>query len=397
MEAKADFITKYTNVVDGSKAIMLLYDYIGYDQTKNIGIKGSWFADEMYYHKAQGRTVTVYINSPGGQVFDTFNMIQAVLDCEAATHIVGMAASAAGILAQFGKYRTMNDFAVGMIHGASGKDDRLTKIIAEQLKDCLLKNSKLSEKEINKMMATTDPSWLDSSEMLEMGLVDEVIITGVESNEKIKFKKSNAKIFNLNESFKIYSDIVNSLQKTDNLNPNDMEEIKAVGAELGIENATKDSVINKVKELKTAAAEKPALDKKVLDAETAKTAAETAKNTAEEAFKNERKARATELVENAIAAGKIKEEAKQSYIDLAVTNYDLAKTTLTGLATAGVHNTVMNTIGTGKEQSAAAADAETYENLAKNDPKKLMEIAEKEPAKFEKLVAEHNKKQSTSK
>ncbi len=399
MKLEADFVTKYTNAIKGNTAIMLLYDAVGYDEKSGKGIRGGSFADEMYWHQSMGRSIQVYINCPGGQIFDGFSIIQAILDTDATTHIVGMAASMAGVIAQFGCYRTMNDFAIGMVHGVggTGKDTKLHELMTEQLKDCLTKKSKLSSGQINKMMSTTDPTWLSAEDMLDMGLIDEIIITGAEENDKIKLKKSSAKILNVNESFKIYCDIVNSLEKTDNLNTTEMDEIKAVGAELGLENATKESVINKIKEIKTAAAEKASLETKANDAEAAKTAAETAKTTAENSFKAERLARATDLVGNAINAGKIKEESKQSYIDLAVSNFDLAKNTLDGIEAgkSGVHNSILNSANAGA--GAKAVETETYENLAKNDPEKLSKMFNEDRAKFDKLEKEYIDSQNKTK
>lgn len=400
MEAKADFTTRFTNAIQGSKAIMMLYDGVGYDEKKGTGIRGGSFADEMYWHHSMGRSICVYINSPGGQVFDGFSIIQAILDTGATTHIVGMAASMAGVISQFGAYRTGNDFSIGMIHAASGGNEKLTELINSMLKDCLQKKSKLSNAQINKMMSTTEPTWLSAEDMLDLGLLDEVIITGMENDDKIKLKKSNAKILNVNESFKIYCDIVNSLENNHNLNTTEMDEIKAVGAELGLDNADKTAVINKIKEIKTAAAEKVSLQEKLNTSEAAKTAAESAKTTAENAFTTERKARATELVDNAILAGKIKEESKQSYIDLAVTNYDLAKTTLTGIQSgSSAHPSILNAAGSGLQPDAGAKDTqvEDYETLARDFPEKLREIAEKTPEKYDALLKEHTKKGNKTK
>lgn len=389
--------TQFTNAINGNTAIMFLYDYIG-QAPKGVDsfIRGQWFAEEMYYHNQANREICVYINSPGGQIYSAFSIIQAILDCEADTHIVGMAASMAGVLAQFGKKRTMNDFAVGMIHPPSGTDGKLLEMARAQLKDCLMKKSKLKEKQITSMLADeAEDTWLDSSEMLSMGLVDEVIVTGKKKDvfQKINIKNFNSELLNVNESFKIYSDIVNSLtppttgdQKPPT--PNDMD-IKLVGAELGLENVTDETlVINKLKEVKTAAASVVDLTNKLNTSEAAKTAAETAKTTAETALATERKERATELIENAIIAGLIKDEVKTQYIELAVTNYSLAKQTLSGIQRPAVHNSVHNFLN-GNQPGGAAAEVETYENLAKNNPKKLNEIAEKDPAKFDKLVADY--------
>jgi len=67
---------------------------------------------------------------------------------------------------------------------------------------------------------------------------------------------------------------------------------------------------------------------------------------------------------------------------------------LDGILQPAVHNSVHNFLGTPGD---ARVEAETYENLAKNNPKKLQEIAEKDPAKFDRLVADYNSQTSKSK
>jgi len=393
--------TKYTRAYGvpgdaGTTAIMLLYDEIGYNPETGTGIRGSWFAEEMYYHKQAGRQVCVYINSPGGQVYDGFNIIQAIEDCGADTHIVGMAASMAGIISQFGKKRTMNDFAIGMIHGVGGsdKDSKLTTITQQQLKECLMKRSNLNEKAIDKMMAPGNEEWMDSSEMLEKGLIDEVVITGKSVDNAPKLKNLKKNFETTADVFKIYTSIVNELTLKPT-NDTDMEELKKVGAELGIENATSDSVVAKIKELKTASTNAADLQTKLTAAEKGKTDAEAAKKTAEDSLATERKARATELVENAILAGKIKEDSKQEFIDLANTNYDLAKKTLNAIqTTAAAASTVHNFLGAPANGGTAAT--EDYETLARTNPEKLAKIANEEPEKFARLQAAYIQKQQTN-
>jgi len=402
---------KYTQnaISSDGNAIMMLNDLIGYNSKTNTGIRADYFADEMYYHKDRGRDITVYINSPGGQVYAAFNIIQAILDCEANTHIVGMAASMAGVLSQFGVRRTMNDFAVGMIHPPNGGPEALIDITRKQLGDCLKKRSKMSAKRIDAMLENgADDTWLDASEMLSMGLVDEVIVTGAKKNAdlKISAKKINEKVLNINETFKIYSDIVNTLSTPPK--KHNMEILAQLGAELGIENADQSAVIAKVKDLKTAAAAKADIQNKLdsavtakTEAEAAKTAAETAKTVAETALKDERKARAQELIENAILAGKIKEDVKTEYIELATNSYDLAKKTISGIVsgTGSVHNSVHNSL---HEEGAAKispteSDAKKYEDMLKNQPQALNKMYETDRAQYEKLENAFNAFQSKSK
>ena len=394
-----DYTTKYTNAVNGNKAIMFLYEYIG-QPPKGINdwIRPQYFADEMYYHNQMGREICVYINSPGGQIYGGFTIIQALLDCEADTHIVGMAASMAGVVAQFGKRRTMNDFAVGMVHPPGGSAGPVLELARQQLRDCLTKKSKLSAKKIEALLEDgADDTWLDSSQMESMGLVDEVISTGKKKPAdflNFNLKNGMEKFSDINETFKIYTDIVNSLTESTNLTSKNDMDITKIGAELGIENPTEATVLARLKELQTSNAAIGTVKTELETEKTAKAAIEAAKKTAEDTLLAERSARATELIENAILAGKIKEEVRKSYTELAVTNYDLAKQTLAGIVTAGApaHASVHNVIDT---KVGDPVNEETYENLAQNHPKKLAELFEKDRAKYDRLEAAYIAKSQT--
>lgn len=402
METK-DYATKYTNAINGNKAIMFLYSYIG-QPPKGIDewIRPQWFAEEMYYHAQNGRDICVYINSPGGQIYAGFTIIQAILDTNADTHIVGMAASMAGVVAQFGRKRTMNDFAVGMVHPPQGSEGRILELARQQLRDCLTKKSKLSAKKIEALLSEDgDDQWFDSSQMESMGLVDEVIVTGKKKPYDIlNFISQNEseKLLNINETFKIYTNIVNSLTDSPKLNPKNDMDIQTIAKELGIENPTEATVLARLKELNTTNSALGSTKTELENEKSAKAAAEAAKKTAEDALTAERKARATDLIENAILSGKIKAELKDSYIEMAVTNYDLAKNTLAGIIVAGApaqHASVHNVIDT--NVGGAAKDVETYENLAANDPERLKKLYETDRAKFDKLEKAYLDKQNQSK
>lgn len=387
------FNTKFTqsieNTIDGERAIMFINDYIGRTMDKNgnyIGIDADYFVEEMYWHKRNMRKIVVKINSPGGQVFAGFSMIDAIIECEADTHIVGMAASMAGIISQFGVVRMCNDFALFMAHPPSGgksqSEMKVTELLRERLGDCLKKKTKLTSAEVEKMMNGTEDVWLDSSEMSNKGIVDKVIVTGVKVDKNIK----NNYLDNPKESLKIYEDLINSLEKGGTNNKvkpktRTMEDsLKTLGAALKIENADESKVIAAFQENLT----------KVTKAEARVVELEAEVKTLKTANETSAKANATKLVENAIKAGKIDEKAKQSWIDMAVLNFDAVEKSIDGMK--GTFTSVAAAIEAKKDEKAentATDEKNTYKWLMVNDPKKLVEMAEKEPAKLEALEKEY--------
>lgn len=94
-------------------AEVMLYDEIGY-----FGISAKDFADEL--NALTAPTIHLRINSPGGDVFDGIAMANAVRahPSRVITHIDGLAASAASIVALAGREVHMADTALLMIHNA---------------------------------------------------------------------------------------------------------------------------------------------------------------------------------------------------------------------------------------------------------------------------------------
>ena len=70
--------TKYTNSLEDNVAVMLLNGTIGGPDFDTAGpfVSASDFAHEMQFHRHMGRHIVVHINSPGGNVFGGFSLIQ---------------------------------------------------------------------------------------------------------------------------------------------------------------------------------------------------------------------------------------------------------------------------------------------------------------------------------
>ena len=166
---------------DGGHAEILIYDEIGRD------IWGDGIAaDELVLELADldVATLDVRINSVGGIVFEGVAIYNA-LDRHPArvtTHVDGMAASIASIVAMAGDERRIAANAVMMIHNPWGFEigdagdlrkmaDRLDTI-AGTLVDTYVARSGQTANDVRAWMDSE--TWFNAEESLEAGLVDEI-------------------------------------------------------------------------------------------------------------------------------------------------------------------------------------------------------------------------------
>ncbi|MEK4024474.1 head maturation protease, ClpP-related [Sporosarcina sp. FSL W7-1283] len=139
--------------------------------------------------------INLYINSPGGSVFETMAII-AMLERHPAdiiSHIDGLAASCASVLPMISKQVIMPANALMMIHHAwtyaSGNAAVLRKIadeierISQSMCQYYLERAgdKLSADQLNEMLK--EDTWLTAQQCLEYGLVDVVS----ESNQAVAY------------------------------------------------------------------------------------------------------------------------------------------------------------------------------------------------------------------
>lgn len=144
---------------------------------------------QTWFRESPEDPVTVVFDSPGGSVFSGLALYDTIRNFRASgltinTHSIGMAASMGGVLLQAGETRSMGKHAFMLIHeissGAFGSfseiedEVKFMKRIQEQLLGILADRSTLSVNEIRKRWERRD-WWLDSSECLRLGFVDEVV------------------------------------------------------------------------------------------------------------------------------------------------------------------------------------------------------------------------------
>jgi ATP-dependent Clp endopeptidase proteolytic subunit ClpP len=107
--------TWYEMKAQKDSADIYIFDEIGF-----FGITASRFVSDLQRYK--GKDLNVFINSPGGDVFDSIAIYNALArhDGKVSVTVDGLAASGASVIAQAGKTRTMSTGSAMMIHDAWG-------------------------------------------------------------------------------------------------------------------------------------------------------------------------------------------------------------------------------------------------------------------------------------
>jgi ATP-dependent protease ClpP protease subunit len=335
-------------------------------------IYGSAFAEEMYYWKSQGKQITVKINCPGGAIFDGWSMIDAIRETDASTENVGMAYSMGGICLLFGKKRTAYDYATAMIHAPRGGNKQLLEIIRGQFKELLEKRTKFTDAEIKNMMDSGKDFFFNAQEMLEKGIVDEIIATG---KSKPSADLSVKKLHTIYNSF---------IEKP---NQEDMD-FKAILAKLTGKESEAEGIVAVTEMKNQVEAQKATITAKETEIADLKAKLKKAEDESKAASE---KTKAVDLVNAAEKEGKLKfktPEDKAKMIEDATVNFELFKRMIDTMPVQVKKTVAAATIPSteGKEKILS------YEYLAKNDPKELARLYEDDRELFDKLSDEYNAK-----
>lgn len=153
----------------------------------------TWFGDEVTpklfkeeLEACQG-DITVWINSPGGDVFAAAQIYNMLMDYKGnvTVKIDGLAASAASVIAMAGTEVLMSPVAMMMIHnpmtvaiGDSQEMQRAIEMLAE-VKESIINayeiKTGLSRAKISRLMDAE--SWFNAKKAIEMGFADKVLFT----------------------------------------------------------------------------------------------------------------------------------------------------------------------------------------------------------------------------
>lgn len=339
-----------------------------YDDVDSWSVRDFLYEFQYLENWINPSEIVIHINSSGGCVVDGMSVFSAVINSKYKTKTIndGLAASMGSIIWAAGKEVYMKDYALLMIHNPfCESSDESNQIVIQSFKKQLAtiysKRFGLSEDEANAIMdgeGKNDGTWYTASEAVNAGFISEshVIETEQAIRNQIAAKINGVKDAKQIANIMATAKLTTSTKPSGNINNSNNKEqmaneITLVAAQLGFtgDKATEANVSIRIKDL----LDKEALfdkEKSELETANAKITDLTTKVTGHEATianltksYNETKAKLKayedaesaaktkqieDMVDEAIAAGKIDKSARETWITLAQANFDTAKTTL---------------------------------------------------------------------
>jgi len=373
-----------SNYVRGKKTAKMSLDR-SIDGNGARGINGADFAREMDFLAEAGvEEVVIEINSPGGSIKEGFSIFASIKDApfKTVTKVIGIAASMAGIISQAGDHRVIKDYGLFHAHGPQvpeGKAveaDLLNKMLGS-LKTLIGSRANLSDEQVSEILSKE--TVLTAVEAMQMGFFDEI-------EETKGFKPALTVSNNIEVLYEMANSYINKNEQMDKLNEF-----------LQLENATEADIIAKVSEIQAEAAKVEELNNELTakgsEIETL-TNELTAKGSEIETLTNEVAAlkmqAATEVVENAIKMGKIKEDSKESWITQAVNDLEVTRSLLmsfNGETKAVKLNNVINP--TTKPEDKESRKGWDFQKWSQEDPKGLEQLKADSQEDFDKLLNEY--------
>jgi len=242
----------YAINVDSREPIMVIDRQIGgFDDDGIPGISGAEFARELMYLDGLGKDrIQVWINSPGGNVMEGYNIYNAILrsTTKVDTYCIGIAASIAAVIFQAGRNRIMNEYGVLMYHNPFGSDssDAITAIRNSVIK-MICGRSGMDEKKCGAMMDRE--TFIDALESKGLGLCD-IVETSAGFN-----KKRLSPVGVENNAAGYYKDaknIFNSLLT--NKNPKKMPDFSKIANKLDlIDEASESAILKQIEKMENRA------------------------------------------------------------------------------------------------------------------------------------------------
>jgi len=172
-----------------------------YDEISWFGVDAGQFVKDL--NDVTAKTLHIRFNSPGGSVFDGTAIFNAIKQHKSKTvsHIDGLAASIASVIALASDEVRMSENAFLMIHDpwsivignadTMREEAELLDKVGKTIARTYMDKSGKDEKEIKKMM--NSETWLTAEEAKEAGFVD--IIEENENNEKAKATLFDLSVF----------------------------------------------------------------------------------------------------------------------------------------------------------------------------------------------------------
>lgn len=160
----------------------------------------TWFGDEvtpqLFKNELTSGTgdITLWINSPGGDVFAAAQIYNMLMDYQGDVHVIidGLAASAASVIAMAGTTVSMSPVAMMMIHNpwtfAQGEAKDMAKVIEMlgEIKESIINayelRTGLSRTKISHLMDSE--SWFNAKKAVELGFADKVLFEKEETPDQ---------------------------------------------------------------------------------------------------------------------------------------------------------------------------------------------------------------------
>lgn len=199
-------VNRFFNAVRSADNLTLsIYDAIGADMFGQ-GITAAQVQDAL---QGDHKTVTVRVNSPGGDAMEGVTIYNLLASSKKPVNVIvdGLAASAASIIAMAGETITMNEGSMMMIHDAigigMGNSDEMRKLadtldsVTSSIADIYVSNTGLSKDAVLKMMS--DETWMSGAEAKQNGFCTAIGKGAKVSNsfDLSKFKNTPKELLNV--------------------------------------------------------------------------------------------------------------------------------------------------------------------------------------------------------
>lgn len=160
----------------------------------------TWFGDEVTPQQFKNDLIsgtgdiTLWINSPGGDVFAAAQIYNMLMDYQGDVNVVidGLAASAASVIAMAGTTVSMSPVAMMMIHNpwtfAQGEAKDMAKVIEMlgEIKESIINayelRTGLSRTKLSHLMDSE--SWFNAKKAVELGFADKVLFEKEEASKQ---------------------------------------------------------------------------------------------------------------------------------------------------------------------------------------------------------------------
>ena len=182
-----------------------IWNFTDEGEVRTLRIEGqiadeTWFGDEvtpqLFKNDLLAGTgdITLWINSPGGDVFAAAQIYNMLMDYQGDVHVIidGLAASAASVIAMAGTTVSMSPVAMMMIHNpwtfAQGEAKDMAKVIEMlgEIKESIINayelRTGLSRTKISHLMDSE--SWFNAKKAVELGFADKVLFEKEETPEQ---------------------------------------------------------------------------------------------------------------------------------------------------------------------------------------------------------------------